>query len=103
MHVDETNDGVLMRNTANDMRGNSTWTEIFGLMGAMLSDKAVHAGIDNLAMVKGATRAIEHVIKRTKAVLRQVNGGLRLRGRLSPLHRESPWFRPLCYISNGDG
>ena len=81
MRVDEKNDGMLMWNTANDMRGNSTRTEIFGLMGAMLSSKAVHTGIDNLVVVKGASRAIEHITKRTRAVLRQANEGLRLGGK----------------------
>ena len=68
----------------------------------MLSDEPVHAGIDNSAVVGGANRAIDHIKKRAKVVLKTASGALRLGGRLSPLHRESLWFNPFSYLNNGD-
>ena len=46
-------DGTLMWVVMNTLRGSSTRSELGGLLGGMLSDSPLHAGIDNLAGVVG--------------------------------------------------
>ena len=88
MHIQEEEKGVKMWNIFNAFQGSSTRTEIGGLMGSMLSAKAIHAGIDNLAVVRGVNRITKHMRLGSNAVLKNVEGAQRLGGRLSPLHRE---------------
>ena len=102
LNIDEVNKGMMLWNTSNSLRGSSTRTEIGGLLGGLLAENSIHAGIDNSAAVNGANKAISHIKRRSAAVLRTVTGALRLGGRLSPLHRESPWHCSFHYLNNGD-
>ena len=91
-----------MRGIMNTLRGSSTRTELAGLLGATISDEPVHAGIDNSAVVQGSQRVVEHLRAKAGTVLKLANGALKLGGRCSPLHRESPWRKPYAYLKDGD-
>ena len=45
---------------------------------------------------------LNHLKKRGRTALKLANGALKLGGRLSPLHKESPWHKPYAYIKDGD-
>ena len=47
-------------------------------------------------------RITKHMRLRSSVVLKIAEGALRLGGRLSPLHRESPWHKHFTYLKNGD-
>ena len=94
--------GTLLWGVLNTLRGSSTRTELGGLIAGVLSDLPAHAGIDNLAVVKGAQKVITHMRKKSRAILRMADGALNLGGRLSPLHRDGPWYKPYTYIKDGD-
>ena len=52
------NNGTLLWGVLNALRGSSTRTELGGLIAGVLSDLLFHAGIDNLAVVRGAQKVL---------------------------------------------
>ena len=79
-----------------NLKHSSTRCEIAATFLATLPTWAVNMGVDNSATVGKWTKVIEHQRKRSSAKLRSSDGGLRLGGETTPLHRESPfkkrWF-----------
>ena len=68
----------------------------------MLAPCPTHMGIDNIATVGKGNRVIEHLGKNEHTQFRTSKGGLKLGGKLSPLHRESPLKRKWHVMRDGD-
>ena len=54
------------------------------------------------ATVEKGNKIIEHELKRSDAKLFNDDGSMRLGGRTSPLHRDSPWKKAWNLIKDGD-
>ena len=94
--------GYTAWNVYNDLQNSSTRTEIGAALMAMQPKTEINVGIDNKATVNIGNTIIKHQIRRQDAKLREENGGLRLGGSISTLHRESPFKRIWALMKNGD-
>ena len=89
-HCDNLDGGLMLWNISNSLKNSSTRTEIAATLLALLPPWAVNMGVDNAATVGKGTKVIEHLRKKEGTELKNANGGLKLGGRISPLHREPP-------------
>ena len=86
----------------NNLKNSSTRCEIGASMFGMLRPRATHLGVDNAATVGKGTGIIEHQRERNNTELKNERGGLKLGGKVSPLHRESPFRRKWHVMRDGD-
>ena len=84
------------------LRNSSTRCKIGATIVAMLAPIATHMGIDNAATIGKRNQIVEHLIKKESTQLRNPRGGLKLGGKISPLHRETPFRRKWHVMRDGD-
>ena len=69
---------------------------------AMLAPTAVNIGIDNVAVVKKGNEIIEHLRRREKERRKDERGVRMLGGRVSILHRPTPYKQKWAQMKDGD-
>ena len=86
----------------NTLINSSTICELGAAIISMLKGKALNVGIDNAAVVGIGTKIINHVKLKAEAKLRGEKGQLMLGGKISKLHRDTPFKKEWDHFKSGD-
>ena len=90
-NVEQLHQGTLMWQTFNDLRGSSTRCEIGAMLLAMLREIPIHIGTDSQAMLTKLQQMLDHAASKEKAELYTSDGRMKLGGKISPLHKDTPF------------
>ena len=101
-HVEQLAQGTLMWQTFNDLRGSSTRCEIGAMLLAMLREEPIHIGTDSQAMLTKLQQMLDHAKDKEKAELHTKEGKMKIGGKVSPLHAETPFRRKWHQQQDGD-
>ena len=94
--------GFAEWNVYNDLQNSSTRCEIGAALMGMQPKVEANIGVDNAATVGIGNRIINHQIDRLNAKLYEEDEAMRLGGKISKLHRESPFNQICALMKNGD-
>ena len=101
-HCDNKDGGLMMWNVFNCVKNSSTRCEIAPAFLAMLPEWAANMGIDTSATVEKGQKVITHQREKGRAHLRNKDGGRIPGGKISSLHRGSPFKKRWHVMKDGD-